>query len=216
MARLDDRPGQRSLRVAVGLALYGLSQAVLVQAHLGTDPWTVFGQGVARATGLTLGETTVAISLALLVLWIPLRQRPGLGTAANALMVGPFVDLGIAWFPTPGSLAGRVAYVAVAVTGVAVATGLYVGAGWGPGPRDGLMTGLVRRGIPLIAARAGIEVTVLTVGWLLGGTVGIATVAFAVGIGPLVGYTLPKLTLPASGNGDDGPRGAHPAPDTPG
>ncbi|MEV0261964.1 hypothetical protein AB0I49_11515 [Streptomyces sp. NPDC050617] len=215
MARLDDRPGQRSLRIAVGLALYGMSQAVLVKARLGTDPWTVFSQGLARVTGFTLGQTTVAVSLALLALWVPLRQRPGLGTAANALMVGPFVDLGIDWIPAPEHWGVRVAFVVLAVTGIAVATGLYVGAGWGPGPRDGLMTGLARRGIPLIAARAGIEASVLAVGWLLGGSVGVATVLFAAGIGPLVGYTLPRLTLPPARQGDGGHNGAQPAPDAP-
>lgn len=132
-----------------------------------------------------------------LAVWIPLCQRPGLGTAANALMVGPFVDLGITWIPEPAHWGVRVAFVAVSVLGVAVATGLYVGAGWGPGPRDGLMTGLARRGIPLIAARTGIGVSVPAIGWLMGGSVGVATVVFAVCIGPLVGCTLPRLTLPS-------------------
>ncbi|GAA2614708.1 hypothetical protein [Streptomyces axinellae] len=215
MARLDDLPGQRSLRIAVGLALYGMSQAVLVKARLGTDPWTVFTQGLTRVTGFTLGQTTVVVSLVLLALWAPLRQRPGLGTAANALMVGPFVDLGIAWIPEPAHWGARAAFVAMSVIGVAVATGLYVGAGWGPGPRDGLMTGLARRGIPLIAARAGIEVSVLVVGWLLGGSVGVATVVFAAAIGPLVGYVLPRLTLPPARRGDGGHDGVQPAPGAP-
>ncbi|GAB2818464.1 membrane protein [Streptomyces daliensis] len=206
---------QRALRIAAGLALYGTSQAVLVKAHLGTDPWTVFTQGLTRVTGFTLGQTTIVVSLALLALWVPLRQRPGLGTAANALMVGPFVDLGIAWIPAPAHWSVRVVFMAMAVLGVAVATGLYVGAGWGPGPRDGLMTGLARHGIPLIAARAGIEVSVLVVGWLLGGSVGVATVVFAGGIGPLVGYTLPRLTLPPGRRGDGGLNGAPPTPGAP-
>lgn len=199
MASLKDRPGRRSVRLALGLALYGTSLAMLVKADFGADPWTVFTQGLSRVTGLSLGQTTIVISLALLVLWGPLRQRPGVGTAANALLVGPFLDLGIAWIPTPDSGGVRVLFLAVSVVGVAVATGLYVGVGWGPGPRDGLMTGLRQRGVPLIAARAGIEVTVLFVGWLLGGKVGVATVVFAAGIGPLVGYALPRLTLPAEG-----------------
>ncbi|MGI5143182.1 MULTISPECIES: YczE/YyaS/YitT family protein [unclassified Streptomyces] len=122
-----------------------------------------------------------------------------MGTAANALLVGPFLDLGIAWIPTPDSWGVRVLFLAMSVVGVAVATALYVGVGWGPGPRDGLMTGLTQRAVPLIAARAGIEVTVLIVGWLLGGNVGLATVVFAAGIGPLVGYALPRLTLPTEG-----------------
>ncbi|MFD4787213.1 YitT family protein [Streptomyces sp. NPDC058459] len=209
MARPDDRPGQRSLRIVVGLALFGMSQALLVKARLGTDPWTVFTQGLAKVMELTLGQTTVILSLALLLLWVPLRERPGLGTAANALMVGPFVDLGITLIPAPEHWGPRFAFVAVSLSGIAVATGLYVGAGWGPGPRDGLMTGLARHGIPLIAARAGIEMTVLAVGWLLGGSVGVATIIFAVSIGPLVGYALPRLTLPSTPRGDSDHIGTH-------
>ncbi|CAK7285814.1 Membrane protein [Streptomyces misionensis JCM 4497] len=200
MTSLKDRPGQRSTRLVLGLALYGMSLALLVRADLGTDPWTVFTQGLSQLTGLSLGQTTIVISLALLTLWGPLRQRPGVGTVANAVLVGPFLDLGIAWIPAPDQWGVRVVFLAMAVAGVATATGLYVGAGWGPGPRDGLMTGLTQLGVPLIAARAGIEVTVLVVGWLLGGHVGLATVVFAAGIGPLVGYTLPRLTLHAKGH----------------
>jgi uncharacterized membrane protein YczE len=195
---LADRPAQRSLRILTGLALFGLSLALLVKADLGADPWTVFTQGIAAVTGLSLGQTVIASSLLLLVLWIPLRQRPGVGTVANALLVGPFLDLGLDWFPAPHDAVVRAGFLAVAVAGIAIATGLYVGAGWGAGPRDGLMTGLADLGMPLIAARGAIELTVLVVGWLLGGSVGIATVVFALGIGPLVGYALPRLRLPPS------------------
>jgi uncharacterized membrane protein YczE len=186
----------RSIRLLSGLVLFGLALALLVQAHLGLDPWTVFTQGLARRTGFSLGEVTVAISLVLLLLWIPLRQRPGLGTVANAFVVGPVLDAGIALIPQPGSLVLRLLFLLLAVLTIAVATGLYVGAGWGPGPRDGLMTGLVDLGVPVYLARTLIEGTVLLAGWLLGGTVGLATVVFALSVGPLVGRALPRLALP--------------------
>ncbi len=175
--------------------LFGLAMAVLVQADLGVDPWTVFHEGVSEHVGLSLGTVTVISSLVVLALWIPLGERPGPGTIANALIVGPVLDLGVAVIPSPDALALQLAYVVVAILATAVATGLYVGAGWGPGPRDGLMTGLHRRGVPLAAARAGIELTVLVAGWFLGGTVGIATVLFALTIGPLVRPALHHLSI---------------------
>ncbi|GAA3559624.1 hypothetical protein GCM10022197_13850 [Microlunatus spumicola] len=194
-SRLADRPVVRSLRLLVGLVLFGLALALLVHGGLGLDPWTVFSFGVSRHVTLTLGEVTVISSVVVLLLWIPLRQRPGLGTVANALVVGPVLDLGVAWLPTPDALALQVLFVVLAVAFVAVGTGLYVGVGWGPGPRDGLMTGLVRLGLPLYLARTLIEGTVLLIGWLLGGTVGLATVVYALAVGPLVGRVLPRLTL---------------------
>ena len=175
-----DRPVERATRLLLGLVLFGLALATLVKADLGLDPWNVFTQGLARQIGLSLGQTTVIVSVLLLLLWIPLGERPGLGTIANALIVGPVVDFGLEIIPAPDQLAGQVAYMVVAIVGTAIATGLYVGAGWGPGPRDGLMTGLAARGVPIAVARAGLEITVLIVGWFLGGTVGVATVAFAV------------------------------------
>jgi uncharacterized membrane protein YczE len=197
-----DRPLQRSVRLLAGLVLFGLAMALLVEAQAGLDPWNVFHQGITRHVDLTIGQVTVISSLALLALWVPLKQRPGLGTIANALVVGPVFDLGIAWFPTAHGIAEQAAFMLAAILAAAVATGLYVGAGWGPGPRDGLMTGLAARGIPLGAARAGIELTVLAAGWLLGGSVGVGTVAFALAIGPLVHRTLPWLAVreaPAGG-----------------
>lgn len=195
MRSLADRPVERAVRMLLGLALFGICLAMLVKADLGADPWTVLTQGVARITGLSLGEVVVGTSLVLLLLWIPLRQRPGPGTIANALLVGPFLDLGIAWVPDPHQPAARIALLLVAIPGVAVATGLYMGAGLGAGPRDGVMNGLAALGAPVGVARAGIEVSVLVVGWLLGGSVGVATVAFALAIGPLVGYFLPRLRI---------------------
>jgi uncharacterized membrane protein YczE len=195
MTGVWDRPLQRAARLLAGLVLFGLALATLVQAGLGLDPWTVFNQGVADHAGLTIGQVTVIGSLLLLGLWIPLRQRPGVGTIANALVVGPVLDLGLGWVPEAHALGAQLAYVVAAIAATAVATGLYVGAGWGPGPRDGLMTGLAARGVPLAVARASVELTVLVAGWLLGGTVGVATVLFAVAIGPLVRLALPPLTV---------------------
>jgi uncharacterized membrane protein YczE len=175
--------------------LFGLALAVLVQADLGLDPWTVLHQGISERVDLSLGTITVISSLIVLALWIPLGERPGVGTIANALIVGPVLDLGVATIPAPNALALRLAYVVLAILATAVATGLYVGAGWGPGPRDGLMTGMARRGVPVALARAAVEVSVLVAGWLLGGTVGIATVLFAAAIGPLVKPALAHLAI---------------------
>jgi len=192
---LWDRPVQRTTRLAVGLVLFGLSLALLVRAGLGLDPWDVFNQGVAKRTGLSLGQVTILSSVLVLACWAPLRQRPGVGTVGNAMVVGPVLDLGLRLVPSPQPLAVRVAFLIVAIVGVAVATGLYVGAGWGPGPRDGLMTGLAARGLPIFAARAAIEVSVLLAGWGLGGQVGVGTVLFALVIGPLVTRCLPPLRI---------------------
>ena len=194
-SRLSDRPVVRSTRLLAGLVSFGAGLALLLHGGLGLDPWTVFSFGLSRHVDLTLGEVTVVSSVVVLLLWVPLRQRPGVGTVANALVVGPVLDLGVALLPTPHALALRVAFSVLAVLLVAVGTGLYVGVGWGPGPRDGLMTGLVRLGLPLFLARTLIEGTVLLVGWLLGGTVGLATVVYALAVGPLVARVLPRLTL---------------------
>ena len=197
-----DRPVERSVRLLAGLVLFGLAMALLLEAHAGLDPWNVFHQGITRHVDLTIGQVTVISSLALLAAWVPLHQRPGLGTFANAIVVGPVIDLGVAWFPAAHGTLEQGVFMVVAILASAVATGLYVGAGWGPGPRDGLMTGLAARGIPLGAARAGIELSVLVAGWLLGGSVGVGTVAFALAIGPLVHRALPWLAVreaPAAG-----------------
>jgi uncharacterized membrane protein YczE len=186
---------ERAARLLAGLVLFGLALAVLVQADLGLDPWTVFHQGISKHVDLSLGTITVISSLTVLVLWIPLGERPGLGTIANALIVGPVLDLGVATIPSPDAPAAQVAYVLVAIVATAAATGLYVGAGWGPGPRDGLMTGMARRGVPVALARATVEIGVLIAGFLLGGTVGFATLLFALLIGPLVKPALTRLAV---------------------
>ena len=197
-----DRPAERAVRLLSGLVLFGLAMALLLEAHAGLDPWNVFHQGITRHVDLTIGQVTVISSLVLLVVWVPLRQKPGLGTLANALVVGPVIDLGVVWIPAAHGVVEQGLFMVVAILASAVATGLYVGAGWGPGPRDGLMTGLAARGIPLGAGRAGIELSVLVAGWLLGGSVGAGTVAFALAIGPLVHRALPWLDVreaPAAG-----------------
>lgn len=195
MRHAGDRIARRAVLLLSGLALYGASTALLVRASLGTDPWTVLTQGIARTTGLTLGLIVVLVSAAVFALWIPLRQRPGIGTFANAVLVGPVLDQTLQVLPAPHPWPWRLLFLLGGVLGTAVATGLYVGAGWGPGPRDGLMTGLARLGVPLLVARTLIEASVLVGGWLLGGTVGIGTAVYALGIGPLVAFFLPRLSL---------------------
>ncbi len=186
---------KRLVFLTVGLVLFGFSLALLVSAELGLDPWDVFHQGLAETLGLRLGVAVVGTSLLVLLLWIPLRQPPGIGTLANAVAVGVVFEASIAVLPEVSSLVARSGLLVGAILLNAVGTGLYIGAGLGPGPRDGLMTGLAARGLPLRVVRTGIEVTVLVIGWLLGGTVGIGTVLFAVTIGPLVHITLPLLTI---------------------
>jgi uncharacterized membrane protein YczE len=172
---------------------------MLVTAELGLDPWDVFHQGLARTFDVRLGPVVVLTSVAVLMLWIPLRERPGLGTVLNAVLVGLIFEGAIivvdAVLGDVGSTAARWAILASAIALNAIATGMYVGAGLGPGPRDGLMTGLARRGHSIRLVRTSIEVTVLGIGWLLGGRVGVGTVVFAVSIGPLVHLALPIFTI---------------------
>lgn len=175
-----------------GLGLYGFSMALMVRAALGLDPWDVFHQGVAAHAPLSFGAVTAATGVAVLLASIPLRQRPGLGTISNVVVIALSVDAGLWLLPPARQALVQVAAMIAAVALNAVATVLYIGAGMGPGPRDGLMTGLVRRtGRPVWAIRTGIEVTVLTVGWLLGGSVGIGTLVYAFGIGPLIHLLIP-------------------------
>ncbi|MCF6386932.1 hypothetical protein L2K20_08095 [Mycobacterium sp. MBM] len=170
-----------------GLTGYGFSMAMMVQAGLGLDPWDVFHQGLSRHTGMTIGLASAVVGVLVLLAWIPLRNRPGIGTVANVIVIAVTVDIGIALLPAPEDLRLRVPMMLGAVLLNAVSTVLYIGAGLGPGPRDGLMTGLVARtGVSVRAVRTVIEATVLSVGWLLGGTVGVGTVVYAFGIGPLV------------------------------
>lgn len=177
----------RGLALLIGLSGYGLSMAMMVRSGLGLDPWDVFHQGLALRTGMTIGLASAVVGVAVLLAWIPLRNRPGIGTIANVIVIAVTVDVALLLIPTPTSLAVRIALMLGAVLLNAFSTVLYIGAGLGPGPRDGLMTGLVvRTGRSVRLVRTTIEVSVLTVGWLLGGTVGVGTVLYAFGIGPLV------------------------------
>ncbi|MFF9647000.1 YitT family protein [Kitasatospora aureofaciens] len=185
--------------MAVGLTLYGVSMALMLRSGLGLDPWDVFHQGLQRVLGLTVGAWVTICGALVLLLWIPLRQRPGVGTVANVLMIGAAMDLTLGLVGGPHGLPGRLALMAAAVVLNGVASGLYIGARLGPGPRDGLMTGLHRRtGRSLRLIRTGIELTVLAAGLLLGGTAGVGTVVYALLIGPLVQLFLPWCTVPTA------------------
>lgn len=186
----------RLARCGAGLAVFGAGIAAIIDADLGAAPWDVFHQGVAERTGVAVGTVIVITGLALLLLWIPLRQRPGIGTLLNAVEIGLVVNLLEPALPAPASVPAQVLYLAVGLIAMGIGSGLYIGAGLGPGPRDGLMMGLSQRGISVRLARTVIEATVLVAGLLLGGTVGVGTVAFTLGIGPLVQFFLPRLSLP--------------------
>lgn len=185
---------RRLVQLYLGLVLYGVSSALMVRSQLGLDPWDVLHQGVARHTGLSLGTVAIAVGAVVLLGWVPLRQRPGLGTVSNVVVIGLAVDAALAVLPPAERIAARVALLTSGVVLNGFATGCYIGARFGPGPRDGLMTGIVRRsGRSVRLVRTGIEITVVVAGWLLGGTVGIGTVAYALAIGPLVHRFLPLL-----------------------
>lgn len=187
---------RRTAQLLVGLVLYGLAEALMIRGQIGVDPWTVFAQGIAHQTGIGIGWLTNIIGLIVLLLWIPLRQRPGMGTVLNILIIGPSIELGLWLVPAVDNLAVQIPLFALGLILLAVASGLYIGARLGPGPRDGLMTGIHSRfGWPIWIARTTVEITVLAVGWLLGGQVGVGTLAFALLIGPLVGRTLPLFTI---------------------
>ena len=190
-----DQPLTRIGRCIAGLALFGTGVAFLIASDLGAAPWDVFHTGISERTGIPVGTVIILVGAALLVLWIPLREQPGLGTILNAVEIGLVAGLVLDQIPELENLVGRVALMVGGVVLIAVGSGFYIGAGLGPGPRDGLMTGLVRRGISLHLARTGIEISVLVIGVLLGGSVGIGTALFAVAIGPLVHVLLPALTV---------------------
>jgi uncharacterized membrane protein YczE len=187
---------RRLVQLFLGLALYGVSIAALVLADLGVMPWDVLHQGIARQLGWSLGTVIIVVGVLVLLAWIPLRERPGIGTVANVVLVGLVADAVLAVVDAPSSVAVRIGLAVGGVLVNAVATAAYVGVRLGPGPRDGLMTGLVRRtGWKVGPVRTGIEVLVVVSGWLLGGSVGIATVVYALAIGPLVQPLLPRLTV---------------------
>lgn len=191
---LTRRPVARLTQLTVGLVLYGASMAALVRARLGLDPWDVLHQGLAPRLGCSFGAVTALTGVVVLLAWIPLRQRPGVGTVANVVVIAVAVDAALALLPSPGALGWRIALMLSGVLVNGLATACYVGARLGPGPRDGLMTGLhTRTGWSVRWVRTGIELTVLGTGWLLGGTVGVGTVVYALAIGPLAQLFLPWL-----------------------
>jgi uncharacterized membrane protein YczE len=174
-----------------GLLLYGVSSSLLVLAGLGLDPWDVFHQGLSRTFGLAIGTWAIVVGAFVLLLWIPLRQRPGIGTLSNVVLVGLTMDVVLGHVHAPHGMTARIACLVCGVFLNGVATGAYIGAGLGPGPRDGLMTGLAARGHSIRVVRTGLELTVLVTGWLLGGTVGVGTVVYALSIGPLAHVFIP-------------------------
>jgi len=201
---------RRLAQLFAGLVLFGASTALMVASGLGLASWDVLHQGLARHTGLPLGRVVIVVGAAVLLAWVPLRQRPGIGTASNVVVVGLAADATLGLLPPVHALVPRAALLLGGVVLNGVATGLYVGAGLGPGPRDGLMTGLsARTGRSLRLTRTGIEVVVLAAGWLLGGTVGVGTVLFAAAIGPLAQFFIARFDLNPTGDPHEPPARHH-------
>ncbi|MFK4069963.1 YitT family protein [Streptomyces sp. NPDC029674] len=197
-SRLTPRLTRRLVKLYAGLSLYGASSALMVSAGLGPEPWNVLNQGLSERTGLTIGVVSIVVGAAVLLLWIPLRQRPGLGTVSNVFVCGLAMDATLALLPDVHTLAVRVPLLAVGTVLNGVATGLYITAAFGPGPRDGLMTGLhARTGRSIRLIRTSIEVAVVATGFALGGTVGVGTVLYALSIGPLAQFFLRRFAAPA-------------------
>ena len=184
----------RFVQLIVGLVAYGTSQALMVRARLGLAPWDVFHQGLHRQTDLAIGTWTIIVGAAVLLLWIPLRLRPGLGTLCNVVLIGVSLNVILPLLPTPHAMVERWAFLLAGILLCGFATGAYIGADMGPGPRDGLMVGLAARGHSLRVVRTALELTVLVTGFFLGGTVGVGTVLFAVTIGPIAHLTIPALS----------------------
>lgn len=188
---------RRVTQLLLGLVLYGASMALMIESGLGLNPWDVFHQGLSEVTGISFGWIVLLVGVPVLLLWIPLRQKPGVGTVANLVIVGFSADAALALLPTGHAIPARVGYLVGGILLNGVATGLYIGSRMGPGPRDGLMTGLHARfpKMSIRVIRTGIELLVLGAGFLLGGTVGVGTIAYALAIGPLVHLFLPRLTV---------------------
>ncbi|HEY2723646.1 MAG TPA: hypothetical protein VGI84_03065 [Pseudonocardiaceae bacterium] len=191
------RMPRRLAQLFAGLVVYGLSMALLIRSGLGNMPWDVLHQGIARHLHISIGTVAIAAGAVILLGWIPLREKPGIGTVSNILVIGVSVDAALAVVPGAGWLPLRVALAGAGVLLNGIATAAYIGARLGPGPRDGLMTGLVRRTSGSVRlVRLVIEVSVVACGWVLGGTLGVATVLYVLAIGPLVQLFLPRLTVP--------------------
>lgn len=185
----------RVARLFLGLTLCGVGIANMVAADLGLGPWDVLHQGLSRLSGIPIGTVGILVGFVVLALWIPLRERPGLGTLANVVWIGVVIDLTLLVLDTPSSLALRVLLLVSGPLLFGIGSGFYIGARMGPGPRDGLMTGLARRGLPVGRVRTGIELVALAIGFALGGTVGVGTLLFALTIGPVVAWALPRLEV---------------------
>lgn len=189
---------RRLLQLVVGLVLYGATMGLMVRSGLGLNPWDVLHEGLSGLSGLSFGSVTVVVGALVLLAWFGLRQRPGVGTVANVVVIGVAVDATLWLLPEPEQLPVRIGFLLAGIVGNGVAGGMYIGAGLGPGPRDGLMTGLVRRtGRSVRLVRTSLELTVLGTGWLIGGTVGLGTVLYALGIGPIVQLSLRWFTVPS-------------------
>lgn len=209
--RLDGAVPRRIAQLLSGLFLYGAGCALTIEAGLGVDPWTVLAEGLSIHTGIGVGWVTNILGFLVLLLWIPLRQKPGIGTVANILLVGTSMQFTLWIVPAASGLPAQIAMLLGGIVLVALASGLYIGARFGPGPRDGLMTGLnARLGWPIWLSRVLVEVTVLAIGWVLGGTVGVGTVLFAALIGPLVHLALPLLDTAPRARRDRSPRAPRP------
>ncbi|MEU6379726.1 hypothetical protein [Streptomyces sp. NPDC046909] len=196
------RLGRRLIQLYVGLALYGASSALLVEAGLGLEPWNVLHQGLAELTGLTIGVVSIIVGAAVLLLWIPLRQRPGLGTVSNVFVVGIAMDGTLAAVPEARTLAVQIPLMLAGIVLNGVATGLYIAARFGPGPRDGLMTGLHKRtGRSIRLMRTAVEIAVVVTGFALGGTIGVGTLLYALSIGPLAQLFLRVFDVPSASDG---------------
>jgi uncharacterized membrane protein YczE len=217
MGRIGNSPQpgrltRRLIQLYLGLVAYGLSMAMMIRSRLGNMPWDVLHQGIAQRVGLSIGWVAIVVGALALLAWIPLRQLPGLGTVSNVVVIGLVMDRVLAVLPSPGGLPSRVLLLVGGIVLNGVATGAYIGAGLGPGPRDGLMTGLARRtGRSIRLVRTGIEVVVVAGGWLLGGVFGVGTVLYAVAIGPLAQLFLPLFT-PRSAARATAPAAPGPAP----
>ncbi len=193
----QSRMPTRLARLIVGLFIYGSGIGLMNQSGLGVPPWDVLHQGLAKQLGGTIGIWSIAVAFLVMIPWIPLREPFGIGTILNAILIGVFIDLTISAVPAPESVMGRWTFLVAGIIGIGFATGLYIGANLGPGPRDGLMTGIAKLGPSIRLVRSVLEITVLATGFALGGTLGIGTVIFAVTIGPLAHYFLPALRFEA-------------------
>ncbi|MET0566541.1 MAG: hypothetical protein ABW021_08870 [Acidimicrobiia bacterium] len=190
-----ERLTRRIIQLIIGLVLFGVGIGLMLQSGLGVPPWDVLHQGLARRFGLTVGLWSIIVSVFVLLLWLPLRQPYGLGTLLNAIIIGVIIDLTAAVIPAAGVTGVAWSMLLGGVVLIGIASGLYIGANLGPGPRDGLMTGIARRGPSIRLTRAVIEISVLTLGAILGGTFGVGTIIFALAIGPLVQYFLPRWDI---------------------